>query len=162
MVQLVVGIVEFVVGFLLIAFYAVNVSTVGGQVVPVVTAIPTVLLPLATLAFVFGILSLAASLLALVSERPTRQAYAPQDYVRPAVSQTFAMVEQVPAQTPTPTPAPEVSRTEVGRTILERTSSWSEWVCGQCGRDVQESANFCDRCGSRFQPSERLGHEIRP
>jgi hypothetical protein len=150
--QLVLGIVEFVIGFVLVAIYGV---AAGGQSASISGSLLAVLLPAAILAFVFGILSFAAALLALGTRPSVGPIYAEQNYTMPMTTQTA--IEQAP----TPQPTAEVSRTEVGRTVVQRTSSWSELVCGNCGREVERNAKFCDNCGSRLAPSEKPAPEIR-
>jgi hypothetical protein len=158
--EIVVAIVEFVVGFLLLAFYALDVSGAGEQSAAITTIFPTVLLPIAFLSFTFGIFSLVIAMLALTNQPSERRVYSEQSYVSPEIAQTSVAVGRADQQT-TPTQyaaAPQVVA-ELSRTVLQRTSSWSERVCAQCGREVQENAKFCDSCGSRLQPGQQAEHE---
>lgn len=159
--EIVVAIVEFVVGFLLLTFYALDVSGAGGQSAAITTVFPSVLLPIAFLSFTFGIFSLVIAMLALTNQPSGRQVYSQQNYASPEIAQTSVAVGQAEKQT-SPTQyaatAPQVVE-ELSRTVLQRTSSWSERVCAQCGHEVEENAEFCDSCGSRLQPGEQSGHE---
>jgi hypothetical protein len=159
--EIVVAIAEFVVGFLLLAFYALDVSGAGGQSAAITTVFPTLLLPIAFLSFTFGIFSLVIAMLALTNQPSERRVYPERNYVSPDIAQTSVAVGPADKQT-TPqeyaATAPQVVA-ELSRTVLQRTSSWSERVCAECGREVQENAKFCDSCGSRLQPSEQAGNE---
>ena len=161
--EIVVAIVEFVAGFLLLAFYALDVSGAGGQSATITAVFPTVLLPIAFLSFTFGIFSLVITMLALTNQPSDRRVYSEQNYVTPEIAQAGVVVGQADKAT-SPTQytatAPPVVQ-ELSRTVLQRTSSWSERVCAQCGREVPENAKFCDSCGSRLEPSERLGPQIK-
>ena len=59
--EIVVAIVEFVVGFVLLTFYALDVIGAGGQGAAITTVFPTLLFPIAFLSFTFGIFSLSRS-----------------------------------------------------------------------------------------------------
>ena len=156
---IVVAIAEFVVGFLLLTFYALDVSGAGGQGATITTVFPTLLLPIAFLSFTFGVFSLVIAMLSLTNQPSGRQIYSERNYANPEVAQISVPVsdagKQEQPQVYSPTAPPVVA--ELSRTVLQRTSSWSEKVCAQCGREVQENAKFCDSCGSRLQ----LGEEIR-
>jgi hypothetical protein len=159
--EIVVAIVEFVVGFLLLAFYALEVSGAGGQGAAITTVFPTVLLPIAFLSFTFGIFSLVIAMLSLTNQPSERGVYSEQNYASPEIAQAGVAVGQAEKQARPQeyaATAPQLV-TELSRTVLQRTSSWSERVCAQCGREVQENAKFCDNCGSRLQPGEQKGHE---
>lgn len=155
--EIVVAIVEFVVGFLLLAFYALEASGAGGESASITAAFPTVLLPIAFLSFTFGIFSLIIAMLAVTNQPSGRRLFSEQNYVGPEIAQTSVGVsgagKQITQQEHAAT-APQLV-TELSRTVLRRTSSWSERVCAQCGREVKESAKFCDNCGSRLQQGEQ-------
>ena len=158
---IVVAIAEFVVGFLLLAFYALDVSGAGGQGVAITTVFPTVLLPIAFLSFTFGVFSLVIAMLALTNQPSVHQVYSDQNYASSEIAQTSVPISGIDKQTAPQAyaaTAPELL-TGLSRTVLQRTSSWSERVCAQCGREVQENAKFCDGCGSRLQLGEETGHE---
>jgi len=159
---IIVAIAEFVVGFLLLTFYALDVSGAGGQSATIPTVFPTVLLPIAFLSFTFGVFSLVIAMLGLTNQPPSRQIYRERDYVSPEIPQTSVPVSVVgkqeePQAYAAPAP-PQVA--ELSRTVLQRTSSWSERVCAQCGREVQENAKFCDSCGSRLGLGEEIRNEV--
>ena len=162
--EIVVAVAEFVVGFLLLAFYALYVSGAGGQSASITTIFPTVLLPIAFLSFTFGVFSLLIAMLGLTSQpsaREVRQVYSEPSYVSPEIAQTSVPVSGIQKQAEpeaySATAPPLVA--ELSRTVLQRTSSWSERVCAQCGREVEEYARFCDGCGSRLQRGEETRNE---
>jgi hypothetical protein len=159
--EIVVAIAEFVVGFLLLTFYALDVSGAGGQGAAIATVFPTVLLPIAFLSFTFGVFSLVIAMLGLTNQPSARQIYSERNYVSPGIAQTSLPVggvdKQAAPQAYAATAPPLVA--ELSRTVLQRTSSWSERVCAQCDREVQENAKFCDSCGSRLQLGQETSHE---
>jgi hypothetical protein len=157
--EIVVAIAEFVVGFLLLAFYALEVSGAGEQSAAVTAVFPTVLLPIAFLSFTFGIFSLVVTMLALTNQPSDRRLYAEQSYAAPEIAQVGVGATAAGMQTaPEGLAATAPQVTELSRTVLQRTSSWSEQVCAQCGCEVQENAKFCDNCGSRLQQREQPDH----
>jgi hypothetical protein len=141
--QVVIGCVNFTIGLLLLTFYIVRVGSAARA--ELTTDFAATLLPIALLSFVFGILSFAASILA-VGNRP----YSIPTYV-----------QQQPEYARAPAMMPEVvSReawdqqyvTRVRQRVLERSMSWTEGYCPQCGSDVPDDARYCDRCGSPLGP----------
>jgi hypothetical protein len=151
--QITVGIADFVIGLLLLLFYALNMNG----------AIPTaqlamVLLPLAFFTFVFGILSFSMSV-SLAVRNQTIPAFTPPPsqpgYFSPHPSPQ--PIREQPPQWVPPQPTQAPTQYVAQQTILRRTMVWTEQLCAQCGNIVSAQANYCDNCGALLEPGNQTG-----
>lgn len=145
--QIIVGTADFVIGLLMLMFYALHVS--GGVVASrqLSSTFAIVLLPIALFSFVFGILSFAVSILAAGNQPRISSAYSQPSYSPSTSEESMFQPTQVSTQQYV---------AELQQTILQRTETWTERSCPQCGTLVSADANYCDSCGSVMDLGTRL------
>ncbi len=139
--QVVIGAVNFTMGLLLLTFYLLHVG--AGPRVQLTMDFAVTLLPIALLSFVFGILSFAVSILAVGNRPYSIPAYSQPEYARaPATAPPAGSLDAWGQQ----------YVTQVRRTVMQRSMSWTESYCPHCGSDIPNESRFCDRCGSPLGP----------